>query len=109
MSFLSDHSEFRSSGPADLFSRHSLLKSKKMQAGPRIFGPVISKSTQRSGACGGRISPGSTRRIRDLTRGPWAQSFVRSSLRGPGEERLVKRIDTRPDRRKPRRPDEFEQ
>jgi hypothetical protein len=24
-------------------------------------------------ACGGRISPGSTRRIRDLTRGPWAQ------------------------------------
>jgi hypothetical protein len=32
--------------------------------------------------CGGRISPGSTRRIRDLTRGPWAQSFARSSLRG---------------------------
>jgi hypothetical protein len=49
--------------------------------------------------CGGRISPGSTRRIRDLTRGLWAQSFARSSLRGPGEERLVKRIDTRPDRR----------
>jgi hypothetical protein len=28
------------------------------QAGPRIFGPIISKSTQRSGACGGQISPG---------------------------------------------------
>jgi hypothetical protein len=25
----------------------------KPQAGPRIFGPIISKSTQRSGACGG--------------------------------------------------------
>jgi hypothetical protein len=30
------------------------------QAGPRIFGSIISKSTQRSGACGGQISPGST-------------------------------------------------
>jgi hypothetical protein len=30
------------------------------QAGPRIFGPIISKSTQRSGACGGQIFPGST-------------------------------------------------
>ena len=43
------------------------------QAGPRIFGPIISKSTQRSGACGGQISPGSTRRIKDLTKGPRAQ------------------------------------
>jgi hypothetical protein len=25
----------------------------KPQAGPRVFGPIISKSTQRSGACGG--------------------------------------------------------
>jgi hypothetical protein len=25
----------------------------KPQAGPGIFGPIISKSTQRSGACGG--------------------------------------------------------
>jgi hypothetical protein len=43
------------------------------QAGPRIFGPIISKSTQRSGACGGQISPGSTGRIKDLTKGPRAQ------------------------------------
>jgi hypothetical protein len=43
------------------------------QAGPRIFGPIISKSTQRSGACGGQISPGSTERIKDLTKGPRAQ------------------------------------
>jgi hypothetical protein len=28
-SFLPDHSEFRNSGPVDLFSRHSLSKSKK--------------------------------------------------------------------------------
>jgi hypothetical protein len=31
---------------------------RRPQAGPRIFGPIISKSTQRSGACGGQISPG---------------------------------------------------
>jgi hypothetical protein len=37
----------------------------RLQAGPRIFGPIISKSTQRSGACGGQISPGSTGRIKD--------------------------------------------
>jgi hypothetical protein len=43
------------------------------QAGHRIFGPIISKSTQRSGACGGQISPGSTGRIKDLTKGPRAQ------------------------------------
>jgi hypothetical protein len=43
------------------------------QAGPRIFGPIISKSTQRSGACGGQISPESTGRIKDLTKGPRAQ------------------------------------
>jgi hypothetical protein len=42
------------------------------QAGPRIFGPIISKSTQRSRACGGQISPGSTGRIKDLTKGPRA-------------------------------------
>ena len=45
----------------------------KPQAGPRIFGLIISKSVQRSGACGGQISPGSTRRVKDLTKGPRAQ------------------------------------
>jgi hypothetical protein len=45
----------------------------RLQAGPRIFGLIISKSTQRSGACGGQISPGSTGRIKDLTKGPRAQ------------------------------------
>jgi hypothetical protein len=39
------------------------------QAGPRIFGLIISISTQRLGACGGRISPGSTRRQKGLTKG----------------------------------------
>jgi hypothetical protein len=39
------------------------------QAGPRIFGLIISKSTQRLGACGGRISPGSTRRQEGLAKG----------------------------------------
>jgi hypothetical protein len=34
---------------------------------PRIFGPIISKSTQRLGACGGQISPRSTRRLEGLT------------------------------------------
>jgi hypothetical protein len=42
------------------------------QAGPRIFGTIISKSSQRSGACGGQIPPRSTRRIKDLTKDPKA-------------------------------------
>jgi hypothetical protein len=44
-------------------------QNQKLQAGPRIFEPIVSKSTQRLGACGGRISPGSTRRLKDLTKG----------------------------------------
>jgi hypothetical protein len=82
---------------------------RRPQAGPRIFGPIISKSTQRSGACGGQISPGSTRRIKDLTKGPRAQQFVRPFLRGPGEERPEKQIDIRPDRCEPRWPNNVEQ
>jgi hypothetical protein len=39
------------------------------QTEPRIFGPIISKSTQRLGACGGQISLGSTRRRKILARG----------------------------------------
>jgi hypothetical protein len=39
------------------------------RAGPRIFGLIISKSTQRLGACGGQIYPGSTRRQKGLARG----------------------------------------
>jgi hypothetical protein len=46
---------------------------RRPRAGPRIFGPIISKSTQRSGACRRQISPGSTRRIKDITKGPKAQ------------------------------------
>jgi hypothetical protein len=64
--FLPSHSEFRSNDLTDLFLRHSLSKSK---TGPRIFGLVISKSTQRLGACGGQISPGSTGRLKDLAKG----------------------------------------
>jgi hypothetical protein len=40
-----------------------------LRARPRIFGLIISKSTQRLGACGGQISPGSTRRQEGLARG----------------------------------------
>jgi hypothetical protein len=43
------------------------------QGRPRIFGPIISKSARRSGACGGQISPGSTGRVKDLMKGPRAQ------------------------------------
>jgi hypothetical protein len=50
-------------------SRHK----QRLQAGPRIFGLIISKSARRSGACGGQISPGSTGRIKDLMKGPRAQ------------------------------------
>jgi hypothetical protein len=41
------------------------------RAGPRIFGLIISKSTQILGACGGQISPGPTRRQEGLARGSW--------------------------------------
>jgi hypothetical protein len=40
-----------------------------LRARPRIFWLIISKLTQRLGACGGQISPGSTRRQEGLTRG----------------------------------------
>jgi hypothetical protein len=70
--FLPDHSEFRSVGPASSSPKRFLVKIKRLEAGPRIIGPFISKSTQRSGACGGQISPGSTGRIKDLTKGPRA-------------------------------------
>jgi hypothetical protein len=46
-----------------------LIKNQKLQVGPRIFGPIVSKSTQRLGDCGGRIFPGSTRRLKDLAKG----------------------------------------
>jgi hypothetical protein len=46
---------------------------KRLQAGPRIIGLIISKSNQRSGACGGQISPRPTGRIKDLTKGPRSQ------------------------------------
>jgi hypothetical protein len=48
-------------------------QNQKLQARPRIFGPFISKSTLRLGACGGHISLGSTRRLKDLAKGLQAQ------------------------------------
>jgi hypothetical protein len=39
------------------------------RVGPRIFGLIISKSTQRLEACGGQISPRSIRRQEGLARG----------------------------------------
>jgi hypothetical protein len=59
--------------------------------------------------CGGQISPGSTRRMKDLTKGPRVQWIVRSLLHGPGEEQLVKQIDIRLDWCKPGRPYSVEQ
>jgi hypothetical protein len=60
-------------------------------------------------SCGGQISPGSTRRMKDLTKGPRAQWIVRSLLHGPGEEQSVKQIDVRLDWCKPGRPHSVEQ
>jgi hypothetical protein len=53
------------------------------QAGPRTFESIISKSTQRLGACGGHIFPGSTRRQKTLAWGPPTSCSTRSSRRGP--------------------------
>jgi hypothetical protein len=41
----------------------------KLQARPRTFGLIISESTKRLRACGGQISPRSTRRIEGLANG----------------------------------------
>jgi hypothetical protein len=45
---------------------------RKSLFGPWIFELITSKSTQRSGACGGQISPGSTKEVKGLTKGPKA-------------------------------------
>jgi hypothetical protein len=60
--------------PTGALSVHPLTEWKlrhaaNLRAGPKIFGLIISKSTQRLGACGGQISPGSTRRQEGLVRG----------------------------------------
>jgi hypothetical protein len=69
---LLSHSEFRSNvQQVHLWSAHHQNENQatESQAGPGIFGLIISKSTQRLGACGGRISPGSTRRQKGPVKG----------------------------------------
>jgi hypothetical protein len=68
------HSKFKSYTPVGALSVHPLAEWKShhiinLRAGPRIFGLIISKSTKSLGACGGQISPGSTRRQEGLARG----------------------------------------
>jgi hypothetical protein len=72
------------------------LKSKP-QAGPRIFGPIISKSTQRLGACGGQISLGSTRRLEGLAKGSGPITSQGHPFVGQGQEWTQDRIDSSPD------------
>jgi hypothetical protein len=52
MSFLPDHSEFRSSGPADLFSRHSLLKSKNYKLDLGSLGRLFQNQPKDRGLVG---------------------------------------------------------
>jgi hypothetical protein len=73
---------------------------------PQLTEPKWPQSLRR---CGGQISPRSTRRMKDLTKGPRAQWIVRSLLHGPGEEQSVKQIDIRLDWCKPGRPYSVEQ
>jgi hypothetical protein len=68
------HSKFKSYTPVGALSVHPLVEWKpchiiNLRARPRIFGLIISKSTQRLGACGGQISPGFTRMQEGLARG----------------------------------------
>jgi hypothetical protein len=70
--FLLSHSKFRSNAQwVHLWHAHCQGGNHvtNSQAGPRIFGLIISKSTQRLRACGGQISLGSTRRKEGLARG----------------------------------------
>jgi hypothetical protein len=99
--FLLNCSEFRSNDSTGIFSKRPLPKSKP-QAGPTIFGPIISKSTQRLGACGDRY-PRVHKKARRSRERLWAHYFARPSLRGPGEELLAEWIDIGSDRLGPRR------
>jgi hypothetical protein len=50
-----------------------LIKINNCKLDLESLGRLFQKSTQRLGACGGQISPGSTRRIKDLAKGLRAQ------------------------------------
>jgi hypothetical protein len=67
----------------------------------KIFGLIISKSTQRLGACGGQISPRSTRRRKGLARGlrpvtPQGHPFVGRARAIGGMGRPEKAMDSTP-------------
>jgi hypothetical protein len=63
-----------------------------------LFSPITNSRDLRSHrlcCCGGRISPGSTRRLKDLAKGLGPNISQGHRFVGMGKGRLVKWIDTR--------------
>jgi hypothetical protein len=57
-SFLPSHSEFRNNGSADLFSRHSLSKSKNCKLDLGSSGRLFQNQPKDGGLVGDRYPPG---------------------------------------------------
>jgi hypothetical protein len=75
--FLLNCSEFRSNDSTGVFFRASITKITNHKLDLESLGRLFPKSTQRLRACGGQISPGSTRRLEGL-----AKSFGSIILQG---------------------------
>jgi hypothetical protein len=107
-SFLPDHSEFRSNDPIGLFPRHFLLISKTTSWTLDLWAGYFKINPKIGGLWG-----------TDIPRVHQKDKMPHEGLVGPiirkvipswvWEECLIKRIDTRPDQHRPRRPDGFEQ
>jgi hypothetical protein len=67
--FLLNCLEFRSNNSTGVFFRASISKITNRKLDLESLGRLFPKSTQRMGACGGQISPGSTRRLEGLAKG----------------------------------------
>jgi hypothetical protein len=100
-SFLPDHSEFRSSDPAGLFPRHFLLKSKTASWTLDLWAGYFKINPKIGGLWG-----------TDITRVHQKDKMPREGPVGPIIRNVIPlwawgRMPNKPDRRKPRRPDEF--
>jgi hypothetical protein len=108
-SFLLGHSEFRSKWPSRLTFELFLIKVKKLQNWTLDLWAGYFKINPKIGGLWGTDIPRvhqKNKRPHERPEGPIIREIIPSWA---WEERPIKRTDTRPDRRRPRRPDEFEQ
>jgi hypothetical protein len=107
-SFLLDHSEFRSSDPTGLFSRHFLVKSKTASWTYDLWADYFKINPKIGGLWGTDIPWVHQKDKRPHKRpvGPIVREVIPSWA---WERHPMRRIDTRLDRRKPIWPDGLEQ